>query len=159
AKRAGAYPHDLGSVMPIGYSSQYEPRTRHLSWEELGALLGELEPKRAAHVALIVALGPRLSEGMKIHRSDVDMAGGFVTIHGTTTEGADRVIPIPSIFRPLLERALRDAPGQDDVLFEKWSNARRGILRACKRAKIEPVTWNDLRRTFGSLLRQAGVPN
>jgi integrase len=158
AKRTKAYPHDIAAVMPVGFSPRYVPRTRHLTWDELYRLLDQLPRSRAAQVALVVALGPRLSEAKKLRRSDIDLKKRCVTIRGTKTEGAARTIPVPDIFLPLLDRALRDAPGKD-VLVDKWSNARRGILRACKRAKIEPVTWNDLRRTFGSLLRQADVYN
>jgi integrase len=107
AKRAKAYPHDIAAVMPIGFSPKYEPRTRHLSWDELDRLLTELSPHRAAHVALVVDVGARLSEAKKLRRVDVDLAKGFVTIRGTKTDGAARTIPVPGIFRPLLERALR----------------------------------------------------
>jgi hypothetical protein len=43
------------------------------------------------------------------------------------------------------------------TLFPKWTNSRRDILEACKRAGIDHVTWNDLRRTNATLLAEAGV--
>lgn len=48
-------------------------------------------------------------------------------------------------------------PAAGVALFPKWTNSRRDILEACKRAGIAPVTWNDLRRTNATLLAEAGV--
>lgn len=42
-------------------------------------------------------------------------------------------------------------------LFPKWHSARRDIHAACKRAGIEPCSWNDLRRTNATLLDHAGM--
>jgi len=159
AKREhNAYPLDLGAVMPINFSAGYVPRKRALTWVELSKLLKRLPPKRAAHVALVVGLGPRRSESYKIRRSDVDLHSGFAKIPGTKTKGSDRYIPIPSIFRHLVEQALRDGTGGEFVV-EQWTNSRRDLALACQEGGIEPVTLNDLRRTHGSLLRQQGVPN
>jgi integrase len=50
-----------------------------------------------------------------------------------------------------------DAVASGGSLFPRWTNSRRDILEACKRAGIAPVTWNDLRRTNATLLAEAGV--
>lgn len=52
-------------------------------------------------------------------------------------------------------------PGPERVravaLFPRWHSARRDIHAACKRAGIEPCSWNDLRRTNATLLDHAGM--
>jgi len=182
AKRRGEYRRDISEVMPIGYSPEYKPRKTYLTWEQLHALLDELGPARAAHVAYVIASGARRKESFSARRTDV--AGAFAELRGTKTEKSARTIPVVSLYEDLMQRALRDAPGKD-TLFEPWGNARRDIIRACERAQrkmigaaarrpweelskteqaewlakipFPKVTWNDLRRTFASLLRQRGV--
>ena len=85
-------------------------------------------------------------------RIDASTKPVVAAIHGTKTLASDRRIPVPSVFSPLLDRALRFGPP-----FDKWQNSRRDIVLACKRAGIPVATWNDLRRTFASLLVQLGV--
>jgi integrase len=82
-----------------------------------------------------------------------------VAHHGARLEtaGSWRTIPVPEFLRPLVTRLLADAPG-DDVLFDPWleGNQNRDIKAACRRAKLEPVSTNGLRRTFGHALRAHG---
>lgn len=37
-----------------------------------------------------------------------------------------------------------------------WHNVRCDLIKACQKAKIDPVSPTDLRRTFASWLKQAG---
>jgi integrase len=39
---------------------------------------------------------------------------------------------------------------------QPWVNVRRDLAAACRRAGIERVTPNDLRRTFASGMKQGG---
>jgi integrase len=41
--------------------------------------------------------------------------------------------------------------------FARWSNVRRDMLDACKKAKIADCSPNDLRRSVATLLRARGV--
>lgn len=156
AKRRKEFRGDVSEVLPVGYSPQYEPRKKYLTWDELRALLEALPAGRKGHAAYVIATGARRAESFRARRSDV--MGDFVRVRGTKTAKSARTNPAIEMYSELLTLALADAPGKD-VLFEPWPNARRGIIRACKRAKVPEVTWNDLRRTFGSLLKQAGVTN
>lgn len=155
AKRMLAFPADLATVIPSGFSAKYEPKKTFLNEGQVVMLLAELEPERAAHVAYVVATGARRAEAMRATRASVN--GAYARIEGTKTAASKRSVPIVfPFYESLLERTLRDAPGKD-LLFTPWQNARRDILRACARAGVPEVTWNDLRRTFASLLKQNGV--
>lgn len=75
-------------------------------------------------------------------------------LRGTKTEGSDRLVPIAAELRPWLEAAAEEGDG---FVLQAWGNVRRGIKAACKRAGVPACTPNDLRRTFASWLKQAGV--
>lgn len=155
AKRTGGFRGDLSAVMPASYSAKYVPRKLFLTMPQVNALLNNLSQFRGAHVAYVIATGARLSESHRARASDVD--GAFVRLHGNKTLRSARTNPAILMYKNLLDKAL-------DVLrmsngFAPWQNSRRDIHLACKAAKVPLVTWNDLRRTFASLLKQAGVSN
>lgn len=151
AKRAGCYPGDIAALRPLDLHTGYVPRKRALTREEVVRLLAELEPKRGALVALCVGLGLRLSEAFRLTPADFDLAGGKVFVGGTKTEQARRYLPILSVTRSLVEEGSRHTP------LERWDDVRRDLARACTRAGIERCTPNDLRRSFATLLIEAGV--
>ncbi|MBK7862479.1 MAG: tyrosine-type recombinase/integrase [Archangiaceae bacterium] len=98
-------------------------------------------------------------EAERVRRKDVAEGLSQVHIPGTKTKYRDRMVPIFAPWqRSLLERAMEHASGRDGMLFAPWSNVRRDIYAACKRANIEMCSPNDLRRTNASWLRAEGVP-
>jgi integrase len=79
-------------------------------------------------------------------------------IRGTKTSGAVREVPILDPLLPTIERRMK-APGP--TLFgAPWHRARmhQNLRRWCAVAEIEPVTANDLRRTYATWMAEAGVP-
>ena len=153
ARHRGRYHRDPAALRPPRLSADYVPRERYLSPCEVMALLEELPPHHLAIVAFVIATGARRSEWRRALPEDISPDRATVRIRGSKTKASKRTIPIPSPFRPLLDRALAAMPPP----WPLWNNARRDIIAACVRAKIAPATWNDLRRTFGSLLFQLGV--
>jgi len=153
AGRRGGYHGRADLLMPAELGDDYEPGKRFLAPAELIGLLAELAPHRAAHVALAVAIGCRFSETFRVMPGDVDLAAWQVTVRGTKTKRSRATIPVAPPFRELLRAALPYLP------IKPWlnSNMKRDLASACKRAGIAPVTSNDLRRTHGSWLAQAGV--
>jgi integrase len=151
AKRRGAFHGNPELFRPEGLEDDYEPGERYLLPEELPVLLTTLSPKRAAHVALSVAIGPRYSEAFKVTLADVNLKTWTVRVSGTKTKKAKDWIPIAEPFKGLLTAALPFLP------LEPWGNMTRDLERACLRAEIPKVTSNDLRRTHGSWLVEAGV--
>lgn len=151
ARHAGCFPTDPELLRPPDFVTGYDPRKRMMPPEEAAALISALKPHRAAVVAFILATGARLSETMKATAADIDWVAGFVHIRGTKTRKADRHIPIFAHVRPLLEQAEGALP------FARWGKLHRDLAVACKRAGVEVVTPNDLRRSAGSWLIELGV--
>lgn len=131
-------------------------RERALPVGEFESLLGALPAPRRLWLLLSAYTGGRDSELMAYEWEHIDWQQEELRIHGTKTEGARRVVPLP---KRLLE-ALREArpDGASGPILLPWSNRRRDLAAACKRAGIEKVTPNDMRRTFASWLVQGGTP-
>lgn len=153
ARHVGDYGRDPSSLKPPWFSNAYTPRKVWLTLEQVDKLLDQLTPERVGAVAFVVATGVRESELWSARLEDV--GAWTLRVRGTKTEGSRREIPIPLVMVPLFLRAL-DLRVGDERLFRAWPNDRRDLERACERAGVPRVTWNDLRRTFASLLLQDG---
>jgi|GEM_PF-968378 len=144
-------------VIPPYFSGEHKPRERVLTVDEISSLLPCLRPDRAAHVAWFIATGGRLEESYRAQRGDEDFDNAVVHVRGTKTKGSDDYVPITPVSRALLDFALDNAPGKKGLLFERWGKLHRDLAAACKRAGIAKATPNDLRRTFGTLHKLAGL--
>lgn len=156
AIRAGKFARRVEEVLPVGYSREYVPRDRWLPESELSALMGRLDPRRAAHVAFIVATSARWAESVRAEREDIDFDRRIVRLRGSKTKSATRAIPIIPLNEDLLRFVVDHAPGAN-VLFETWGKVGRDLNYHCDRLGIERCSPNDLRRTIATWLRNAGV--
>lgn len=157
AQDDGMFLRDVSAVMPK-FSVPYKPRKRWLSKVEYRFLRLYLDDPRALWLDLAVYTGGRYSEIEGLRWSDVDLKERTIHFRGTKTLGADRIIPIAEpLFAALTERrAAVEAVPQGPVAVH-WLNINRDLRLACAAGAIPPVTPNDLRRTFASWLKQAGV--
>lgn len=162
AIRYGDYAKPLEAVLPAQWNREYKPRERWLPPDEVEALLHELRPHRAAHIAYLVATAARDIEAQRARVDDIDFAAGLVRLHGSKTERADRTIPIThhagALLRWALEQLGDELRSRGGLLFRPWGDLRNNLRRACKRLGIAPCSPNDLRRTCGVWLRASGVP-
>jgi integrase len=153
----GTFRADLITVIPP-YSGQHKPRTRAPTREEVVAILEQLEPDRAAHVAFFAACGARRGEAERAQREDIDLSGERVLVRGSKTERAADHVPITGLTYPLVVFVLQHAVGRvGEPLFAPWGNLSRDLKAACVRAGVDDVTPNDLRRAFGTWHRKAGM--
>lgn len=159
--RAQLWRGSLDAIMPVRFSPAYRPRERKLTEAEVDDLLRELEPDRAARVAYIVGTGARLGESDRAQRGDVVEARDgtwFAYLRGTKTAASRRTVPIMlAACRRFLEFSIAAGEGKDGALFTGWANPVRDLHTACVRAEIDPCSPNDLRRTFGTWHREAGI--
>jgi integrase len=151
AKRSKAYAGDISTLRPPDLHAASEPRTRSLTREEVAKLRANASPRAAALVAVCVGLGCRRSEAGRITREDIDLEAGRVTIAGTKTPDAKRVVPVISIFRELIESALPFLP------LGSVKELNQEITKACKRAGIPHASPNDLRRTHATWMLEDGI--
>lgn len=131
------------------------------------ALLDELDPTRRDDVLTCVNTGLRRRELLTITKGRVNLKKRELYVdeldHITLkTTGAKRVLPLNDVMVSILSR--RDG-------FSEWHSGNRDLNSAWKRARAKLVsndadldetlparlTFNDLRRTFCSLMRNAGV--
>lgn len=157
---------DPRNVIPK-FSAKYKPVKRWLTRHEFDRLM-TAEPHHDRQItdrrpwfALMALAGADVADIERLRREDVDFEGGFVHLRGTKTETRDRYVPIADELRPWLEAecARHDAQrkSKKSLLFPRWHNPGRDMAIWCERAAIEPASPKDLRRTFGSWLKQAGA--
>lgn len=173
----GAWAGNPGAVIPKVRQS-YKPRDRWLTHREAAALLGEILPHRRLWAGIALYAGLRDSEVEGLRWEHVDMAGRWLRVEGTKTRGALRVVPISAPLAELLasagELAAASGASAGDAVVERWDNVERDLTAALDRGlhgprvrlpagaqarpPRDPISPNDLRRTFASWLVQAGVP-
>jgi integrase len=150
AKRREQFVGDLERLR-TDLSPNYQPRRRFLTVEEYRKIIDALSPKRRATVAFIVLTSARDSEWRSVERSHVDFSS-VLTLPGTKTRRAYRKIPLREHVHlaDLLGNVIKELPADQMKLFPEWTNIRRDLHDACRRAGIEHVSPNDLRRTFAT---------
>lgn len=149
-KRMGHYQGHPKDILPEKFGQGYVPKKRHLTEEEFVKLVPMLPAHRRTMIETIVALGLRKGEAERMRASDIDFDRKLILIRGTKTKKSMRTIPIGSDQEAVLKRAIEEKPEGRDELFARWGNMHRGLRLASKKAKIEPVSANDLRRTFAT---------
>lgn len=159
------------------FSANYTPRELHLTVPQFRKLLAALAPRRRLWVMLACYLGARDSELASLRWEDVDLKSHLVRLRGTKTKRSDRVVPIPpQLIRPL--KADRQPSGAVVAPWTKrcrdltsaywkvidwkppgsWTKGGRSKAGASRSIAGAPrLSPNDLRRTFASWLKQAGV--
>lgn len=141
----GEFERDPMRVLPR-LRCKYIPRRRWLPVSEVQALLAKLPVRRQLWVLVIIYTSARYSEAERLTWEAIDYAGGLVHVDGTKTGGSDRFVPL----HPELRRALEPHRKARGVVLAPWKNPHRDLKSACRRAKIDVATFNDLRRTYAS---------
>ncbi len=143
-------------------------RVRYLTTEEETALLNALSgygEHPQALVTLALETGMRLGELLNLRwkniTADSDFMGGAIFVEVTKTD-RPRAIPATERAMNLLRQLRQDAPDHEQVFSHtRTGRCRRQMIkvfeRARKDAKLEDFRFHDLRHTFATRLRAAGV--
>ncbi len=133
-----------------------QPRTRTLSKAEAKRLLGALKPplRDLARGALLTGL--RFGELVALQAGDVSKKD--IRVHHSKS-GKPRTVPLNGEGAKFFV-SLAKGKASDGLVFAPISRAHVGrqMLKACTKAKISPPSvFHDLRRSYGSLLLNAGA--
>lgn len=142
-------------------------RKRVLSGDELGCfvkiLQAEMKNPCGQAVFLLLATGLRKSEVLSLRWSHVDLNGNRVFLPNTKS-GVPRYAPLNSQAMGILKVMLENRKSENDWVFPSNSKAghlldvRRTFKSIMDRAELSNLRIHDLRRSFASLLINAGVP-
>ena len=160
-------------------------RDRFMSLEEESKLFNiGLVGSRARFrpiVRLGIHLGARLGELMAIKRGDVNLGPSSYSVKlrskgqnlkveirpnhvliPKSKNGKPRTIPLSNLAREIVAELLAEEADSDYIFANPdtgrpYTNVGRAFTAACKSAEIQDLTFHDLRHTFASRLREAGV--
>ena len=111
------------------------------------------------HLKAVILLGldsgMRRGEILKLEWEDIDLEAGSIRILGTHTK-TQRTRVVPLTERTKSEIASLSGLASSGTIFP-FNNFKRSWLTALRIAKIEGLTFHDLRRTFVTRLNLAGV--
>lgn len=139
------------------FSPKYVPRDTWLTVDQFEMLKAELEDERVLWAALAALGGMRASEVEALTWAHINFDTGTIKVPGTKTRKSRRPVPIAPALMALLVVAPGSGCSEAIAVVEPWTNVRRDLQRACKRAGVPRVSPNDLRRTFASWLVNQGV--
>lgn len=149
-------------VLKLRLAKESQGKTRFLSPEEEGRLMGALGPRYAVWARLAILTGMRQTEQFSLKWADVNLERGLVTLPKTKAGDVQYVLLNDEAKRLLQGLTVGNGsvwvfPSESpDTFLDPRNFYDRIWIPAVKRAGIEWVTWHDLRHTFASRLAMAG---
>lgn len=137
-------------VLNVKKMKESEPHTRNLSLEEFQAVYAKSGKLLADMIEFDVETGLRASELVYLAWPQVDLKAHQITIIDTKS-GRDRIVPLTDRAMAILASQIRHT--QTALVFwhaegKPYKHVNRAFKAAAKAAKVEAVTFHDLRRTF-----------
>ena len=131
-------------------SGQYKDLMQHL-------------PLYAANIVKTAYLtGMRFGEILKLKWGQVDLDQGFISLSGKDTKSKrGRMVPLCSELKGLFQSIKPENPKPSGRVFKRGGkpiNSIRGAFKkACDQAELKDVRFHDLRHTFVTNARKAGL--
>ncbi len=108
-------------------------------------------------ILIAVCTGLRRSDIDNLKLRDVNIERKTVSIINQKTGKVTNYQPLPNALMPEIERFILEEVSDKQVKFFKFKFSKKWeVIR--KRAGLEDIEFHDLRRTFGSMQADAGVP-
>lgn len=152
AKLRGRTVPDL-EALAVKVPGRKRARSRWLTPEEFERLCWALPPGRALWAHVAVYTGARREEINALQWEHVNFEEDTISIWGTKSDAAERVIPLAATLRQVLWPPRRDR----GPLVQRWAGPSDLLGRVCPRIGMPRCSVHDLRRTFASWLLQRGV--
>jgi integrase len=136
------------------------------TWEEADELASWMPEYVARIVPVALATGLRQGELFALRDSDIDLERRRLTVRKAKTPSGVRTIELADVAVNLLrEQLLARTPSTHGLVFptltgKQWDRhgfMHRAFRPATRRARLEQMTFHDLRHGFVSLMAKAGV--
>lgn len=158
AKHCVKFKHlPAGDLPQIELPEGGEPRSRWLTHEELQRLRAAADPATRDFIDIAYWTASRKTAIFTLTKFQVDLAQGRIRLAKPgerKTKKRRPLIPIVPELRPVVERLMRETPGEL-LLPEKDFN--HGFLKAAERCGFEDVSPHTLRHTRITHMLQAGI--
>lgn len=147
-------------VRRVKFFREFTIRARVLSIEEEEKLIRHASPFMQDLMVFGLHTGLRVGEIFSLRWSDVDLEKNILNILAQKT-GKTRTVPLNSSGLKVL-RAWEMNRKNDHVFYNcqtgnRFVDLKAGFSLACRKAKIDGVSWHTLRHTFASRLLERGV--
>lgn len=119
---------------------------RPFSYDEMAVMLRE--PERFGPVLVLIYTGLRVGEFLALRPEDVDLERRIITVHGTKTKAADRLVPIHRDILGLVLPSLRSGCPYY-VFFDEFD--------ALRKAQGWDHIIHETRHTFASVAQASGL--
>ena len=147
-------------VRKVKFFREFNTGLRVLTLEEEKSLIQNASPYLQDLIRFAVNTGLRIGEIFSFRWTGVDLKRGILTVFSSKTEKI-REVPINMETRKVLEAWWLGK--KNEIVFynpetgKPFVDLKAGFALACRKAKIEGVTWHTLRHTFASRLVNSGV--
>lgn len=146
-------------VREIAGFGEHDPRMVHYSPEETQAVMRRLTAPADAAIALMAGAGLEVGAVLALHRRDLDLETGTITVHGTKTRFRRRLVRVTEPWAwAIIERHVRPML-PDARLFElTHRQLRQAHDAACVAAEVAPSRLHDWRHTYAIKALRDGLP-
>lgn len=144
------------------YRGTTSARVRFLAGDEQKALLSKCDGELKNLTASALVTGARFGELSRLNVADFDEDNGSVFI-AESKGGKSRHVPLPPGGARLFVKLAKDRPGSAPLLVndegERWktSSYSRSFRAAVIAAKLEAITFHELRHTYASAMVRGGA--
>jgi integrase len=108
-------------------------------------------------VEFLAFSGARVGEARASAWADVKFENNMIWLHGTKSEGSDRLIPMPAALREFLLRLKKESPEPPQGKILKTDSAKKCLATACEKLEFPKFTHHDFRHFFATTCIESGV--
>lgn len=108
-------------------------------------------------VELLAYSGARVGEARASRWSDVSFETKMIWIHGTKSQGSDRLIPMTTALQSFLQRLKLETNPKPNEKIIKVDSAKKTLATACRKLSFPKFSHHDFRHFFATTCIESGV--
>lgn len=155
ARRGGHFDREISQVLPVGFATGYEPRSRKITQEQCWQLIAEVPDNVGRYIAFVAATSARDAAVRRAMGADRTAAG--ILVRDKKTQLSERTVPITPVTQAFADHAFAGVSPNQRVA-PSTTSVRHALERACARLQMPRISPNDIRRSVAHWLLAEDVP-